>query len=159
MKNPLTPAGIEPTTFRFVAQYLNHCATAVPNRNEYQEYFPGVKGGRCVGLTTLPPSCADYLEIWGLNLLEPSGPVQACNRIALPFKILAQLLSHSKTLCPHYKNQLVNDVKGNVHCERRYTKVINALCGGTGKVLLMLKCVVHMVTTTLQMLNNVIKNE
>jgi len=23
------------------------------NRNEYQEYFLGVKGGRCVGLTTL----------------------------------------------------------------------------------------------------------
>ena len=31
MKNPLTPAGIEPTTFRYVAQHLNHCATAVPN--------------------------------------------------------------------------------------------------------------------------------
>ena len=28
-KNPLTPTGIEPATFRFVAQNLNHCATAV----------------------------------------------------------------------------------------------------------------------------------
>ena len=28
MKNPLTPAGIERATFRFVAQHLNHCATA-----------------------------------------------------------------------------------------------------------------------------------
>ena len=27
MKNPLTPAGIEPATYRFVAQHLNHCAT------------------------------------------------------------------------------------------------------------------------------------
>jgi len=26
----MTPAGIEPATFRFVAQPLNHCATAVP---------------------------------------------------------------------------------------------------------------------------------
>jgi len=26
----MTPAGIEPATFRFVAQRLNHCATAVP---------------------------------------------------------------------------------------------------------------------------------
>ena len=30
MKNPMTLAGIEPETFRFVAQHLNHCATAVP---------------------------------------------------------------------------------------------------------------------------------
>jgi hypothetical protein len=30
MKNPMTPTGIEPATFRFVAQHLNHCATAVP---------------------------------------------------------------------------------------------------------------------------------
>jgi len=30
MKNPLTPARIEPATFRIVAQHLNHCATAVP---------------------------------------------------------------------------------------------------------------------------------
>ena len=33
------------------------------NRNEYQEYFQGSKGGRCVGLTTLPPLGADCLEI------------------------------------------------------------------------------------------------
>jgi len=30
MKNPLTPVGIEPATCQFVAQHLNHCATAVP---------------------------------------------------------------------------------------------------------------------------------
>jgi hypothetical protein len=39
------------------------------NRNEYQVYFLGCKGGRCVGLTTLTPSCADCLEI-----LEPQPP-------------------------------------------------------------------------------------
>jgi len=39
------------------------------NRNKYQEYFLVGKGGRCVGLTTLPPSCADCLEIW-----EPQPP-------------------------------------------------------------------------------------
>ena len=27
----MTPAGIEPATFRFVAQHLNHCATAIPD--------------------------------------------------------------------------------------------------------------------------------
>ena len=30
-KIPMKPAGIEPATFRFVAQRLNHCATAVPS--------------------------------------------------------------------------------------------------------------------------------
>jgi len=41
----------------------------------YQEYFLGVKGARCVGLTTLPSSCADCLEIW-----EPQTPgtLRAC---------------------------------------------------------------------------------
>ena len=26
----MTPSGIEPATFQFVAQHLNHCATAIP---------------------------------------------------------------------------------------------------------------------------------
>jgi len=26
----MTPAGIEPATFRFVGQHLNHCVTVVP---------------------------------------------------------------------------------------------------------------------------------
>jgi len=38
------------------------------NRNEHQEYFLGCKGGRCEGLTTLSPSCADCLEIWDPQL-------------------------------------------------------------------------------------------
>jgi len=29
----MTPSGIEPATFRFVAQHLNHCAIAVTNNN------------------------------------------------------------------------------------------------------------------------------
>jgi len=49
-----------------------HCVPEVDsasNRNEYQAYFLGGKGSWCVGLTTLPPSCADCLEIW-----EPHPP-------------------------------------------------------------------------------------
>jgi len=45
------------------------------NRNENQEYFLGDKGGRCVGLTTLLPSCAECLEIWDP---QPPGTPRAC---------------------------------------------------------------------------------
>jgi len=48
-------------------------------------YFLGNKDGRCVGLTTLPPLCADCLESGSLNLLEPSGPVEGCNGTDLHF--------------------------------------------------------------------------
>jgi len=37
--------------------------------------FLGGKGGRCVGLTTLPPSCVDCLEIWEP---QPPGTLRAC---------------------------------------------------------------------------------
>ena len=41
-----------------------------------QVYFRGVggKGGRCIRLTTLPPSCAVTMKSGNLNFLEPSGP-------------------------------------------------------------------------------------
>ena len=55
------------------------------NRNEYQEHFLGGKGGRCVRLSTLPPSCAVVMKSGNLNFLEPSLPVQVCNGTALPF--------------------------------------------------------------------------
>ena len=45
------------------------------NRNEYQEYFLGGKGGRCIGLTNLPPSCATFHEIWEPH---PPGTLRAC---------------------------------------------------------------------------------
>jgi hypothetical protein len=32
----------------------------------------------------LPPSCADVNKSGGINLLEPCGPVQACNGTAFP---------------------------------------------------------------------------
>jgi len=37
MKNPVTPAGIEPAIFRFVAQHFNHCAAAVTHIEQGNE--------------------------------------------------------------------------------------------------------------------------
>ena len=49
--------------------------------------FPGCKGGQCVRLTTLPPSCAVVMKSGNLNFLELSGPLQACNGTALPLPL------------------------------------------------------------------------
>jgi len=38
--------------------------SSASNTNQYQEYILGGKGGRCLGLTTLPPSRADCFQIW-----------------------------------------------------------------------------------------------
>ena len=48
-----------------------------PNRNKYHEHFLWGKGGRLVGLTTLPTSYADCLEIWEPH---PPGTHRACNK-------------------------------------------------------------------------------
>jgi hypothetical protein len=61
-----------------------HWNFSTSNRNEYQVYFLGGKGGWCVMLTTLPPSCAVVMQSGNLNFLEPSWPLQACNGTALP---------------------------------------------------------------------------
>jgi len=60
MKNPLTPAGIEPTTFRFVSQHLNHCATAVQSGPEvsrklrFPDYVTTAQDGRFYPLGNTP---------------------------------------------------------------------------------------------------------
>ena len=67
-----------------MAQGSTHPITEMSTRN----ISWGGKCGRCVRLTILPPSCANCLEIGSFNLLEPSGPVQACNGFALPLTVL-----------------------------------------------------------------------
>jgi hypothetical protein len=62
------------------------------NRNEYQEYFLGSKDSWCIGLTTLPPSFANYIEIWEP---QPPGTLRVCTGLALPFT--EQVVSSSVT--------------------------------------------------------------
>ena len=77
--------------------YLNHLVCipldgpgvdSASNRNLYQEYFLAGKGGRCLGLTTLPPSCADNLEIWEP---QPPGKLWFCSRPVLELLYLCIL--------------------------------------------------------------------
>ena len=51
MKNPLTLAGTEPATFRFVAQHLNHCATAVMLLTGINYYITAIHNSMTPGKT------------------------------------------------------------------------------------------------------------
>ena len=69
----------------FFRSHYDPGVDSASNRNEYQENFLGGKCGRCIRLTTLPPPCAVVMKSGNLNLLEPSGPLEACNGTDLPF--------------------------------------------------------------------------
>jgi hypothetical protein len=56
---------------------------SAPNRNEYQECFLEVKVAGAYGWQPYHLHVLIVLKSGSLNLLEPSGPVQACNGIAV----------------------------------------------------------------------------
>jgi hypothetical protein len=67
----------------------------------------GNKGVRCVGLTTLPPSCADCLEMWKP---QPAGTLRACRGLKWDsFFYCSQLLGG---YCSH-------EIKGKIDITKR----------------------------------------
>ena len=63
-----------------------HCGPEVDpvsNRHEYQEYSLGVKAASALGRQPYHLHVPTVLKSGSLKLLEHSGPVQACNGIAL----------------------------------------------------------------------------
>jgi hypothetical protein len=65
------------------------------------DVFPGGKGGRCVRLSTSPPSCAVLMQSGNLNFLEPSGLLQACNGTALPLPLPPLLTFKTQSFFEH----------------------------------------------------------
>jgi len=73
----MLPAGLQHREC-IILQAVTHSLVfdSVSKRNEYQEHFLRDKGGRWLGLMTVPPSCAHCLEIWEP---QPRGNIWACN--------------------------------------------------------------------------------
>ena len=56
------------------------------NRKEYQKYFLGIKVAGAYGWQPYHFHVPNVLKSGSLNLLESSGPVEACNGISLPLQ-------------------------------------------------------------------------
>ena len=56
------PGHVTGDLFRSIRQ-VHRPGVDSASKNEYQD-IPGGKGGLCVGVTTLPPSCAECQEVW-----------------------------------------------------------------------------------------------
>jgi len=63
----MTPAGIEPATFRFVAQHLNHCATAVPNERRWEMHISADPD------VVMLSGTREFLGFFGLDVGEMYG--------------------------------------------------------------------------------------
>jgi hypothetical protein len=80
-KIPMTPSGIEPATFRFVTQHLNHCATAV------SLLICAMKGNELVSL--LIDHCSEF-----------SFSIHACSSVFLAFWLYQRLASEEDLWMP-----------------------------------------------------------
>ena len=87
LKNPLTLAGIEPATFRFVAQHLNHCATAVPRLSTFV-MLKYIKRREVHKLASHLTKC-----IWISNTLTP------CNKVILQKLVFSHQIKELLAFC------------------------------------------------------------
>jgi hypothetical protein len=91
----------ETVIFSLIYSFCPHYGPGIDsasNRNEYQKYFPGVKVAGAYDGQTYYLRVPIVLKSGSLNLLESSGPVQACNGIALTLLIRPSELSCFCTL-------------------------------------------------------------
>jgi len=120
----LIPAGVN-GFFIDIKSFRLHYGSGVDsasNRNEYQEYFLGVKSGQRIRLTTLPPFCAVVTKSGRLNFLEPSGPVMGMLYLLGVFNMSTP---QKKNYCSfgkqHFKPSSLFEVENSTTHGQRFT--------------------------------------
>jgi len=102
--------------------------------------FPGVKSGRWVRLTTLPPFCGVVMNSVNLNFLEPSWPLQACNFNSPHSVRLEVVFGRSiESLCSWWQNTQF-DMKYILHIARFQALILQVwLCVWVNNIVVFLR--------------------
>jgi len=88
--------------------------------------FLGGKGGRRVGLTTLPPSCANFLEIWKP---QPSVTLRACSGLQRDYFTFYSCITNGNTCISNASRFLKEHwFFGNVRKFRPFVLLVRAEC-------------------------------
>ena len=131
----MTPSGIEPVTFRFVEQHLNHCATAVPVKSVLnQKYKFGSKIDSKPALKST--SHENQATSFTTKLRGPTYACcskQQCWRLALPSKASTNLNSH-RTEGQRYTSKCISidTRKSSTEREQLYIHANNVWIVGAG---------------------------
>ena len=98
----MTPAGIEPATFRFAAQHRNHCATAVPDKSSNNSTKPGMSV-QPVLLTPVTNKQTNTCNFFSLNLIQtPTASRELTPTEARTADILFQLKNKNQLDVTYY---------------------------------------------------------
>jgi hypothetical protein len=79
------------------------------------------EGGRCVGLSNVPPSCADCLEIWKS---QPSGTPTSC---LSPLQVLR--CTPIYIICSSFKYRYASVEDGDAFWEMRRSAILSSSVG------------------------------
>jgi hypothetical protein len=83
----MTPSGIEPATFRFVAQQLNHCATAVLI-HELKEYLNlHNKTNKCTIIKYVLSHIINYPHVCKATLMMTAKAIETSSQLIICDKI------------------------------------------------------------------------
>jgi hypothetical protein len=102
----MTPSGIEPETFRFVAKHLNQCATAVPDKIKIYRNFSVIRTPQCdrFALTCSLFLASERVVLRKMRIYEANIP-ELDERFVCCYNLLCEYAKVLRTRCSTFRHR------------------------------------------------------